>query len=387
MADAVNNGSFIVSSVSTGNGIGTFTVVNASGVTHSSQNGKGVIVQSLTASTINYSTGAVSLTFTTAPANGAAITVAYIYGGWQAGGTGLMDEDGSNSWVGTNAYCLEGANPSYPTYFACTGGGGSQYRPVVNALAAFGADIDGWLSQYIAEYHKTILTDLRASGSLVPFLGLDNFGTGGPPFGVVIAGAAPYVDVIQAQMNFWEPTAIFNPPSTPSMSVQFPSMYQYITQYAGDKPLADHYISVAATADSDEAFNIGNALQGSINEMPTQGARGQMYYHTVSYLLSTPSYNGDYQYMSFAEWAWQDFQFENWGLVSLLDNAYDGVEAVSATVSCDSNYTVAGGATCGGEPSNYGNSITPISAANTLWLSAPRASFGTNVGLGKGVAF
>ena len=52
-------------------------------------------------------------------AAGASITVNYIYGGWMAGGTGLMDEDGSHiTWVGTNPFCLEGADPNYPTFFS-----------------------------------------------------------------------------------------------------------------------------------------------------------------------------------------------------------------------------------------------------------------------------
>ena len=103
-------------------------------------------------------------------------------------------------------------------------------------------------------------------------------------------------------------------------------------------------------------------------EMPTQAARGQMYYNTVNYLLTTPGYNGDTQFVEFNQWAWQDFQGENWGLVSLHDNAYDEVEAVSATVSCDSNYTVNSGVTCGKNTGNYGNAITQFRAANLLWF-------------------
>ncbi|MFZ0638971.1 MAG: hypothetical protein WAN33_04725, partial [Candidatus Acidiferrales bacterium] len=70
------------------------------------------------ASTINYSDGDVTITFAKPPGRGTTITANYIYGGWMAGGTGLMDEDGSDggtghnsaSWVGTNVFCLEGAD-------------------------------------------------------------------------------------------------------------------------------------------------------------------------------------------------------------------------------------------------------------------------------------
>lgn len=80
------------------------------------------------ASKINYSTGALTLTFGTAPATGVAITLNYVTGGWQSGGTGLTDESGDGAWVGTNSFCLQGPNPSYPTYFICIGGG-NNYEP------------------------------------------------------------------------------------------------------------------------------------------------------------------------------------------------------------------------------------------------------------------
>src|SRR6185437_12253592 len=119
----------------------------------------GFITETQAASFIHYDTGAIQITFVAAPAAGAAITISYISGGWMAGGTGLMDEDGSTggtthnsaTWVGTNPYCLEGANPSYPTYFACSGAGGD-FNAVPNANANLGADLDAWESQHTAEY-------------------------------------------------------------------------------------------------------------------------------------------------------------------------------------------------------------------------------------------
>src|ERR1700691_3361641 len=97
------------------------------------------------ASTINYLTATITITFATAPAAGASITVNYIYGGWMAGGTGLMDEDGSHStWVGTNPFCLEGPDPNYPTFFSCVGGGGV-HNPAPNANRNLGADLNNWI--------------------------------------------------------------------------------------------------------------------------------------------------------------------------------------------------------------------------------------------------
>jgi len=318
----------------------------------------------VTASTIHYSTGEISLTFVRAPANGAAITINYIYAGWMAGGTGLMDESGSGSWVGTNSYCLEGADPNYPTYFACTGVG-VQSHPVPNANANFGADIDNWIAHYMAKYCKNFHDVLRGLGSNILYFGIDSLGGyGGPAYSKLLEGEAPYVDAIDTTLYWFTPTTSF---SAPAMSPEFPSAYQYLTRYAGDKPLLD-FVSIPAQSASSESLN---PAQGIFLEQPTQSQRGLMRYNTINYLLTTPGFNGDTQFVEFNQWAWQDFQAENWGLVSLSDNAYDGVEDVTGSVACDATYVVDMGAMCGGEAANYGDVITQIRAANLLWLLQP----------------
>ena len=74
-----------------------------------------------TSNFIKYATGEMQLLFAVAPG---ALTATYIHNGWGAGGTGLMDEDGSGThyWTGAgNHYCLVGADPdpNYAPYFAC----------------------------------------------------------------------------------------------------------------------------------------------------------------------------------------------------------------------------------------------------------------------------
>jgi hypothetical protein len=59
----------------------------------------------------------------------------------------------------------------------------------------------------------------------------------------------------------------------------------------------------------------------------------------------------------------------NWGVVTHLDNAYDGHEAVSAVVACSepiSKYK------CGGERTNYKDLIGSVAKANMLWLDIAR---------------
>src|SRR4029077_3072259 len=118
-------------------------------------------------------------------------TINYIYAGWMAGGTGLMDESGSGSWVGANSYCLEGADPNYPTYFACTGVG-VQSHPVPNANANFGADIDNWIAHYMAKFGKNFHDVLRGLGSNILYFGIDSLGGyGGPAYSKLLEGEAP----------------------------------------------------------------------------------------------------------------------------------------------------------------------------------------------------
>ena len=305
-------------------------------------------------STINYSTGAITITFTTAPALGASITVNYVYGGWMAGGTGLMDEDGSHSaWVGTNPWCLEGADPNYPTYFSCVGGGGNN-NPVPDANPALGADLDNWVSQMAAKYFKTMHDDLKAV-SHVPYFGLDILGAYGVPANSkLLQGAAPYLDgaFTTTLGQFWSST-----------NAEWLSRLQYQTQYLGDLPLMTFNILTAESDSSMSCFTSG--VLPNIN-FPTQNARGQAWNNMVSALLTTPSYNGTYPLVGFNWWSWQDFQNLNQGLVSIHDNAYDGHEAVTGSVPC---FPPKQKLTCGGEAADYGDAISQIKAANLLWLA------------------
>ncbi|MGH9471230.1 MAG: hypothetical protein ACRD1M_00660, partial [Terriglobales bacterium] len=69
-------------------------------------------------------------------------------------------------------------------------------------------------------------------------------------------------------------------------------------------------------------------------------------------------------------WAWGDSTGEetNWGLVSFLDNPYDGVSDVVAAG------TDAWGFATGGEAANYGNFIGPVTSANQAVVAALTAA-------------
>ena len=71
--------------------------------------------------------------------------------------------------------------------------------------------------------------------------------------------------------------------------------------------------------------------------------------------------------MGEAWWQYTDNRSEqkNWGLVTLLDNAYDGQEDVWGTVKCSVPLQ---GYNCGDEAANYGDVITSVRSANLFWM-------------------
>jgi hypothetical protein len=295
------------------------------------------------ASSLNYSNGHISISFSTAPANGAAVTVDYTANGWGIG-SGLMDEDGRNTtWTGTNPTCLT----------AMTGCAG-------NANAAVAANLNEWLGQFASEYFNSVRTAVKTNDSGMLYLGPDTLGTWGtPPRPQILQAANPYLD---AAFFNWDPDL---PNSTIGAAA-----YQFYTQYFGDKPMLN-FLTMHATADSFlSAYANGYSAANGITRDATQAARGTRYKNYLNTMLTTPSYNGTYQWVGANWWGLYDFWNEkiDWGLVSLNDNAYDGHEAVTATnVTCSAplnSITI-----CGGEAANYGDVITQVKVGNGLWLS------------------
>jgi hypothetical protein len=281
----------------------------------------------LCSGTINYTTGALSITFTTAPSNGAPITVNYIQNGW-AIGTGLMDEDARVShqaWLGIDYLLNSDTNP--------------------NVLA----DMDGFLFQLADTYLKMGKTEIHKTFPNIILLGPDSLGSwGAPPRRQVLQAAALEVDVLTSPGHLAE--------------VQFQPKMDFVNQWFGDKPLATGSY-LRANADSPWA-----AFSTHV-DLSTQTSRGQSYASSLSSLRSLQySATGSQPIIGVSWWQYTDNRAEkaNWGLVTLLDNAYDGQEDVSGIVKCSAplqSYS------CGGEAANYGDVITSVRTANLFWLS------------------
>jgi hypothetical protein len=292
--------------------------------------------------TIDYATGALTVAFATdyAPASGAALTVNYVANGWGLG-RGLLDEDGRNTtWVGTNSVYLNGAS------------------------AGFKADIDEFLYQMARHYfttgkaHTLAHFDKVVSGWKPLYFGpgaLCYWNT--PPNRSVLRAAGETLDVI---------SVVGYPMSQERLD--------FIYEHAGDKPMING-IYLTANADSALYRYKDNAMA---LPFANQTERGAGYAQLLngpaeagSLIPAAFSGNGVHPYVGSVWWKFLDSLGEkaNWGLVTLSDNAYDGVEAVatdaeySRTVACSSPLA---GFLCGGEEQSYGDVITPMAVANAL---------------------
>ena len=293
--------------------------------------GKGIVWGPNLSGTISYSTGALSLTFSSghAPASGAAITVNYVQNGWGIG-TGLMDEDGrpaDQPWVGRDFTFMADVN------------------------ANLKSDLDSYLYQIAAHYFSMCRTVIQNWMPGVMYLGPDSLGTWAAPSNRnVLKAASQYIDVMLMGGNG---TALSQ------------TMLDFIYTYYGDKPFV---MGEFRTANADSAlFSYPDSRTGSY---PTQQLRGQNYLNTVTTYPAAAYANGSRPYIGILWWRYLDNWSEklNWGLVSLSDNAYDGHESVPGpagvgvrSIRCSPPLELY---LCGGEEKNYGDIITSVTQAN-----------------------
>jgi hypothetical protein len=286
---------------------------------------------------INYATGALNLSFSSghAPVSGAAVTASYIQNGWGVG-TGLMDEDGRPShqgWIGTD------------------------YTFMTDVNANLKSDLDNFLYQIAAHYFSMSKAGVESWMPGALYLGPDTLGSWGAPSNRnVLKAAGQYIDVMAMGLSQTGPLT--------------QPMLDFIFTYYGDKPF---YTGEFRVANPDSAFFRYTALA----QFPTQAARGQDYFNNVTtYPGAAYTATGSRPYVGVLWWQYLDNWGEknDWGLVSLSDNAYDGKESVTGpggvsvrSVPCTpplQNYL------CGGEERNYGDVITSVTSAHQQMMQA-----------------
>jgi hypothetical protein len=282
----------------------------------------------LTGSIVPHAPGnsSLALFFHTPPAAGSKITTNYVFDGWGVG-TGLMDEDGREAhqvWLGSDFVALSNSNLNVK------------------------ADMNAFLYQTATRYLGMCKNEIKKVFPHYLTFGPDGLGGWQAPAAApVLRAAAATLDVMIGGVGI-------------ALSSPYQPKLDFVEQYLGDKPLmTGSYLR----ANPDSPFS---AYSSSL-DFPNQATRGTAYHYEML-LFRTAAYSktGSHPFVGLSWFAFTDnkAQETNWGLVTLLDNAYDGNEAVPATVRCSAPLQMY---PCGGEAKSYGDVMTSVKAANALW--------------------
>lgn len=238
-------------------------------------------------------------------------------GGWGRG-TGLLDENGRNRWVG------------------------NERDEMASAIPAVKVDLDQFLYLHAQRYFTVMTAAMRrhAPQHLVFGPAFLN-GWGGLSRKGILKAAGESVDVVQC-------------------AIGSPRALQLTSAYVGNKPLVT-WEAVAANPDS-ALWRYPNPAERP--QWPpvarTQEERGEIYARKVDLLFNATSESGVHPVAGFKFWSWGDHWGEkvNFGLVTFSENAYDGWEAVK------DRRQDAWGFPAGGEEKDYGDFLSSVSAAH-----------------------
>jgi hypothetical protein len=225
---------------------------------------------------------------------------------------------------------------------------GSDFVALSNSNLNVKADMNAFLYQTATRYLGMCKNEIKKVFPHYLTFGPD--GLGGwqaPPAAPVLRAAAATLDVMIGGVGV-------------ALSSTYQPKLDFVEHYLGDKPLmTGSYLR----ANPDSPFS---AYSSSL-DFPNQATRGTAYHYEML-LFRTAAYSktGSHPFVGLSWFAFTDnkAQETNWGLVTLLDNAYDGNEAVPATVKCSAPLQMY---PCGGEAKSYGDVMTSVKAANALW--------------------
>ncbi len=231
------------------------------------------------------------------------------------GSKGLLDEDGSGGWLGTDLLRQTGANPN-----------------VV-------ADLNAFLEQYAEKYYQTVAAAIRAANpGMLVFSNAPMNSNAGMTRREVLRAAGRWLDVLEVQHD----------PTRPVIARE--------TFKETGRPMVT-WTGFSANADSPFA---GQPPAETYLDYPTQGARGSAYSDEMSSKFSLQAYDGSFPYIGENYWNWSEKMVDrtNFALVSFKDNAYDGKEAIIAPGKDPWGYFT------GGEKKNYGDFVTAVKTAH-----------------------
>lgn len=292
---------------------------------------------------ISYATGTMTITFTTPPPGGATVTVNYASNGFGFG-SGLLDEDGRHSWVCSDYTALSNCNSNIKT------------------------DLNNFLYVFAKQYttNEAAILHTHYPGILNACMGTLSNPDGGKTRDQFIKATAEDCDIVNVSIGSSDNGIL--PDATYANQMLSDT---YAAMGATKKPMLPQREIVS---NGDSAYAAFPCVSGSYDCATSQTQKGASYYAWMNYYLNAKeSATGDYPIVGFEYWQYVDNvgEHNDFGLISNIDNAYDGHEDVTGSVSCSAPISTY---TCGGEASNYTDAITQLYSANLLWQSITSSS-------------
>jgi hypothetical protein len=129
-------------------------------------------------------------------------------------------------------------------------------------------------------------------------------------------------------------------------------------KYAGKVPLVSW---TGMVANPDSAMSASPNPTDYTPGLPTQEERGRVYLEYVRRDFEATTLAGTKQIVGTKLWAWSDSRGEgrNWGVITFLDNACDGKEAVTSRGTDPWGYET------GGEKKDYGDFLSTVRQAHS----------------------
>ncbi len=252
-------------------------------------------------------------------------------------GTGVLDEDGRHSWVGTDSFLMS------------------------NASAGFRADVNAFLYEYVKKYQAVITAAIRAKDANHLIFGPDEINNYGVKSrdevlrGLADGGADVLIysyDSGRDTSSSYCSTCLVYPPRPAGGMADNNKSYDVTGKPA--------YIWYGIVSNADSPF-AGVKTAPPIPDFSSQSAKGaQMRDVDVPAFLNAKGANGDYYVVGLDWWGLLDNPSEGiqWGLWTLKDNAYNGKEAVMAPGKDPWGFPT------GGERTNYGDFLSHARQAN-----------------------
>jgi hypothetical protein len=240
-----------------------------------------------------------------------------------------MDEDGTSAWwpAGDPLNFISFPDP---------------------AVTTISTDMDVFLNLFALQYFKPLHDAIKAQNPTTLVSGLDAMQPG--VFrNQVMAAAAANVDVMNLT---YDPVVSPNVSAVNSFYNTF-GMPGYVTIYLDSAP--------------DSQFSTAGCNYGPTSCYSLQLAKGAGYATKLGIEFNQTGNDG-YGFIAGSDyWQYTDNSGEHgaYGLVSLNDNLYDGIESCGKSIKDPWGFTTTPERTTG----CYGDFITPVKAGNRVWLS------------------